>query len=134
MTTRFNARDTTAGDTFETNYTDPATYDSREWIRQLTVDSATEVESVWTLPNNATEIITYHAEVPQLAWGTGNYITRLRVGANGENNVELREVYVRRVSADGNTVRASISVTGLTGQTLSANTNRDNTISDSGGI
>ena len=127
MTTIYIARDTSLSDTFETNYSSPLA-GAREWIRQLTVATASEVESTWTFPNSATEHIVYHVEVPLLIWGTGvNALTRLRTGASGDANVELRIVGIRRVSQDGLTIRASATLSGLT-DTLPADTNVDDSI------
>lgn len=142
MTKQWYAGSVTYADTFEVNYVDP-TEGTRAWLRRLDQPQVffSETESTITFPNGATRIVMYHGPGPnKINWsddrvGAADWTARLRTGATGDANVELREVHIRRVSSDGNTIRASISNTsytdGLTADTnfdkvFSANTSLDN--------
>lgn len=127
------AKNTTLSDTFESNYVDPAT-GTKEFVRELSETAAAEVETSIVFSNNETKIVVWHIENPEgLDWLDGTYTWVFRSGAVGDNSVEIDEVFVRRVSADGNTVRASISSGSGLGLSLPADTTQTSTIDDSGG-
>ena len=127
------ARNTTLGDTFETNYgaTEGGTI---LFIRQMTLASATEVESNLVFQNSTTKKWIYHVEIDKVNWsddrvGAADWLSRMRTGATGDTSVDFVSCVIRRVSADGNTIRASITVfTGGT-RSLGADTNFDDTTS-----
>jgi hypothetical protein len=122
------ARNTTLGDTFETNYptTEGGTF---AWVRQMTEASSTEVESTWTFPNGVTnQKIAYHVEIGKVNWaddrvGDADWVGRLRTGSS-DSDVEYVEMRLQRVSADGNTIRNS-NDDSFSGIPLTSNTNFD---------
>lgn len=130
MSTFFIGRDTTLADSFESNYTDPQTNDAQT-IRQMTIATDTEVEEDWVFPNLNVQVYVYHVEIGKLNWsddriGSADWFSTLRTGANGDADIELNTVFVRRVSADGNTIRASAQFLAGGAQPLPANTNLGN--------
>jgi len=138
LATTFIAKNTTLGDTFETNYA--ATEGGIiEWIRELSKVAAAEVESDWSFANLAVEKTIYHLEIGKVDWsndraGPADWFTRFRTGANGDADVELNTVTLRRVSADGLTIRASIVLLSGGAQTLPADTDRDNNATNQLGL
>ncbi len=142
MTKTFIARNITAGDTFETNYpgTEGGTFISG-FPRELTEANASEVETNLVFPNLTTRKIAFHVEIGKVDWaddriGAADWSTIFKVGAVGDTEVQLDTVEIQRVSADGNTIRASIVVVSGATDTMgadatitnneSANTSLDN--------
>ncbi len=132
MTTEI-AKNTTLGDTFESNYVDPQA-GTKEFIRELSENTATEVETSLVFTNSETKIIVWHIQNPEgLDWTDGIYTWLIRTGAVGDPAIDLDQVFIRRVSADGLTVRASISSSDGLADPLTADKTITDTINDSGG-
>jgi len=127
------AKNTTASDTFESNYSDPLGI-TQEFIRELSESTDTVIETNIVFPNSASRLVIWHIENPDgLDWIDGVYSWALRSGAVGDAAIVLDQVFIRRVSADGLTVRASISSADALGLTMPADTTHANVIDDSGG-
>jgi hypothetical protein len=114
MSKIFIAWATGLSDTFESNYptTEGGTF---EWVRQLNLGTVTQVESDWTIPDDTTEKIAYHIPIGKVDWsddriGSANWSQVLKMGGTGDAAIEFDELYIKRVSADGNTIRATITV------------------------
>ena len=132
MTTEI-AKNTTLGDTFESNYVDPLT-GTKEFVRELSENIDTEVETSLVFINSETKIVVWHIENPEgLDWTDGVYTWLFRSGATGDASVVIDQVFVRRVSADGLTIRSSINSADALGLTLPADTTHGDNIDDSGG-
>ncbi len=129
----FLCRNTTLGDTFETNYgaTEGGTIIH---IREMTIASASEVETNLVFQNSTTKKWIYHVEIDKINWsddrvGAADWISRMRTGAVGDATVDFVDCDIKRVSADGNTIRATIAVFSTGTRSLNADTNFDDTTS-----
>jgi hypothetical protein len=97
----------------------------------MTEATAAEVESSMTFPNLATRAVGFHWEVGKVNWstdriGAADWSTIFRTGATGNSSVQLDTVKLQRVSSDGNTIRATITVVSGATDAMGADTNITN--------
>ena len=136
MTKTYIARDTTLSNSFETNFpsTEGGTFITG-FPRQMLETTGTEVETTLTFPNSTTRKIAYYVEIGKTDWsddrvGDADWSTIFRTGATGDTNIELDTVTLQRVSNDGNTSRATITVVSGATDQMGADTNIQNDVTN----
>ena len=136
MTKTFIARSTTLSNSFETNFpgTEGGTFITG-YPRQLLEATATEVETTLTFPNTTTRKIAFYVDIGKVNWaddrvGDADWSSIFRTGATGDADIELDTVTFKRVSNDGNTIRATITAVSGATDTMPSDTNIQNDVTN----